>query len=216
MSSARKPRGRSATSRAATPAAGKKPRQAEPSVRADRQVPPGVLPEPGLPDLVDRLAGIMRQHDLTEVVIDQQHLTLRLSRGAAAAPTDRPARPLDPPPPPAPVLAPASTHATVAVDAAPAAHAHGHPHPRPPVEPSSPLLYITSPFVGTFYRSPSPEAPAFVDVGSKVRKGQVLCIVEAMKLMNEIESDVDGTIVAIMAENGQPVEFGEPLFQMRP
>jgi acetyl-CoA carboxylase biotin carboxyl carrier protein len=77
-------------------------------------------------------------------------------------------------------------------------------------------VYITSPFVGTFYRSPSPEAPAFVEVGTRVRKGQVLCIVEAMKLMNEIESDVDGTVVAVLAENGQPVEFGEPLFQIRP
>ena len=76
--------------------------------------------------------------------------------------------------------------------------------------------FVTSPFVGTFYRAPSPEAPAFVDVGAPVRKGQVVCIVEAMKLMNEIESDVDGTIVAVLAENGQPVEFGEPLFQIRP
>lgn len=71
---------------------------------------------------------------------------------------------------------------------------------------------ITSPIVGTFYRSSSPDAASFVELGSRVRKGQVLCIIEAMKLMNEIESDVDGTIVKIFVENNQPVEFGEPLF----
>ena len=75
---------------------------------------------------------------------------------------------------------------------------------------------VNSPFVGTFYRSASPENPPFVDVGTVVKKGQVLCIVEAMKLMNEIESDVDGTIVAVLAENGHAVEFGEPLFQIKP
>ena len=75
---------------------------------------------------------------------------------------------------------------------------------------------MNSPFVGTFYRAASPDNPSFVDVGQVVKKGQVLCIVEAMKLMNEIEAEVDGTIVALLAENGQPVEYGEPLFQIRP
>lgn len=74
------------------------------------------------------------------------------------------------------------------------------------------LHTITSPIVGTFFRSSSPDAAPFVEVGSKVKKGQVLCIVEAMKLMNEIESDVDGTVVKILVENNQPVEYGEPLF----
>lgn len=71
---------------------------------------------------------------------------------------------------------------------------------------------INSPIVGTFYRSPSPDAPAFVDVGSRVKKGQVLCIIEAMKLMNEIESDVDGVVTKIFPQNAQAVEYGEPLF----
>lgn len=71
---------------------------------------------------------------------------------------------------------------------------------------------ITSPFVGTFYRSPGPDAAPFVEIGSKIRKGQSLCIVEAMKLMNEIESEIDGEIVAILIENAKPVEFGTPLF----
>ena len=74
---------------------------------------------------------------------------------------------------------------------------------------------INSPIVGTFYRSSSPDAPPFVEVGSRVSKGQVLCIIEAMKLMNEIESDVDGVIVTIYPSNGQPVEFGEPLFAVK-
>ena len=71
---------------------------------------------------------------------------------------------------------------------------------------------IKSPMVGTFYRAPSPESDPFVEVGSQVKAGASLCIVEAMKLMNEIESDVAGTVKAILVENGQPVEFGEPLF----
>ena len=73
---------------------------------------------------------------------------------------------------------------------------------------------VSSPFVGTFYRSPSPDSPPFVDVGQKVQKGQTICIVEAMKLMNEIESDFDGKIVEIYPTSGQPVEFGEKLFRI--
>ena len=71
---------------------------------------------------------------------------------------------------------------------------------------------LKSPMVGTFYRAPSPGAPSFVDVGQTVTKGQTICIIEAMKLLNEIESDVSGTIKAILVENGQPVEYGQPLF----
>jgi len=78
------------------------------------------------------------------------------------------------------------------------------------------LITVTSPIVGTFYRSPSPETAPFAEVGSNVNKGQVLCIVEAMKLMNEIESEVDGVVVKILVENGQPVEYGEPLFLIEP
>jgi len=73
---------------------------------------------------------------------------------------------------------------------------------------------IKSPMVGTFYRSPSPESPAYVEVGQSITKGQSLCIVEAMKLMNEIEADVKGKIVSILVENGQPVEYGEPLMEI--
>jgi len=78
------------------------------------------------------------------------------------------------------------------------------------------LITVTSPIVGTFYGSPTPDAPPFVELGLKVKKGQVLCIVEAMKLMNEIESDVDGIVAKALVENGQPVEYGEPLFLIEP
>ena len=74
---------------------------------------------------------------------------------------------------------------------------------------------LTSPIVGTFYRAPSPDADPFVEVGSRVKKGQVVCIIEAMKLMNEIESDADGVVVEIFPQNAQAVEFGEPLFALR-
>jgi len=77
------------------------------------------------------------------------------------------------------------------------------------------LHIITSPIVGTFYRSPSPESSPFVNVGDRITKGKVLCIIEAMKLMNEIESDIDGVIAVIYPSNGQPVEYGEKLFAVR-
>ncbi|HWA78352.1 MAG TPA: acetyl-CoA carboxylase biotin carboxyl carrier protein [Polyangiaceae bacterium] len=77
------------------------------------------------------------------------------------------------------------------------------------------ITYVTSPFVGTFYRAPSPEADNFTDVGASVKKGQTLCIIEAMKLMNEIESEAAGTIVEILVENGKSVEFGQKLFKLK-
>jgi acetyl-CoA carboxylase biotin carboxyl carrier protein len=106
--------------------------------------------------------------------------------------------------------------------AAPAAHAHAAPAAPAAsaaaaaavaVDESS--VVVTSPFVGTFYRSPSPDAPSFAEVGSVVRPGQTLCIIEAMKLMNEIESELSGTIVEVLAQNGKAVEFGQPLFRIK-
>jgi acetyl-CoA carboxylase biotin carboxyl carrier protein len=87
--------------------------------------------------------------------------------------------------------------------------------PPPPIEGApEPGTFITSPFVGTFYRAPSPEAPSFAEVGDTVRKGQVVCIVEAMKLMNEIEAEADGKVVEIMARNGEHVEYGQSLIRL--
>lgn len=119
---------------------------------------------------------------------------------------------------PVPAAAPPSqTGQTVFVSppiAAPAAPAAAVPGPAPSDSEDTHLL--TSPIVGTFYSASSPDAAPFVAVGDRVRKGQVLCIVEAMKLMNEIESDVDGQVVTIFPKNAQPVEYGERLFAIRP
>ena len=106
---------------------------------------------------------------------------------------------------PAPVMAapmtearPAATSAAAAAPAEPDAGQEGH--------------VVKAPMVGTFYRSPSPDAKAFVEVGQAVKEGETICIIEAMKLMNEIEADASGTVKAILVENGQPVEYGQPLF----
>jgi len=101
-----------------------------------------------------------------------------------------------------PFAAPGAAPATSAAPAVPAAAS--------PAEPKGHQL--KSPMVGTFYRAPSPGAPPFVEIGQQVTKGQTLCIIEAMKLLNEIESDASGTVKAILVENGQPVEYGQPLF----
>lgn len=97
--------------------------------------------------------------------------------------------------------------------AAPAARASQPQVAAPAVDDNS--VDVTSPFVGTFYRAPSPDTPSFVEVGSVVRPGQTLCIIEAMKLMNEIEAEMSGTIVEIYAQNGKPVEFGQKLFRLK-
>lgn len=104
--------------------------------------------------------------------------------------------------------------APVAVAHAPAAAPVAGAAPVAAVDEAS-VAYVTSPIVGTFYRAPSPEASVFVDVGSQVKVGQPLCIVEAMKLMNEIESDVAGTVLEILVENGHSVEFGQKLFKVK-
>jgi acetyl-CoA carboxylase biotin carboxyl carrier protein len=98
----------------------------------------------------------------------------------------------------------------------PAGEASSSSAPAPAPEADKALQVVTSPMVGTFYRAPDPTAPPFVDIGDAVKKGQTLCIVEAMKLMNEIESDLDGTIVEIFVENAKPVEFGQKLFAVKP
>ena len=117
---------------------------------------------------------------------------------------------------PAPVVHAAPVAAAIApLVAAPAPAAA--PGPKAEAKPADkPGVLVTSPFVGTFYRAPSPESPPFVDVGAKVKKGQTLCIVEAMKLMNEIEAEADGTVAEILVQNATPVEFGEALFRIVP
>jgi acetyl-CoA carboxylase biotin carboxyl carrier protein len=121
-------------------------------------------------------------------------------------------------PPPAPVAAaPAAFHAAPPPPAhAPAPPAAPAEAPAPAAAPPSTLVEITSPMVGTFYRSPAPEAPSYVEVGSRVARGQTLCILEAMKLMNELPAEQAGTIREVCVENGEPVEYGQVLFRIEP
>ena len=107
--------------------------------------------------------------------------------------------------------APAVSHTSAPSPSAPAASTAAQREE----ESEAGLHIITSPIVGTFYRSPNPETDAFANVGDRVTKGKVLCIIEAMKLMNEIESDVDGSLVKIYPQNGQPIEYGEKLFAVK-
>lgn len=129
-------------------------------------------------------------------------------------------------PPPAPVAASAAPARAAVEYAVPAAAPAAAPSAAPAAAPSggapaasaaaSNLVEIKSPMVGTFYRSPAPEAPSYVEVGTRVGKGQTLCILEAMKLMNELESDYSGVIREICVENAEPVEYGQVLFRVEP
>jgi acetyl-CoA carboxylase biotin carboxyl carrier protein len=147
---------------------------------------------------IQRLVALMQKGDVTELEIDDPStgLKLRLKRGI-----DAPAAA-----PPAPVVH--VTHAGGPAPAAPVAGAAAEP-----AEPTAPAgKPFPSPMVGTFYRAPSPESEPFVSVGSDVGPDSVLCIIEAMKVMNEIKAETSGRIVEILVENGEPVEFGQPLF----
>lgn len=157
-------------------------------------------------EMCRELAAIVEAHALTELVFDTPEATLTFRRGENAPASQAPLSIMAAPsvqaaPAPAPSAA-APAPSTEAPATAPKQESGGH--------------VVTSPFVGTFYRSPSPDADSYVDVGQRVEKGQVLCIVEAMKLMNEIESDVAGTIEEILVPNAEPVEYGQPLFRIRP
>ncbi len=167
-------------------------------------------------DLIDqvashRLSGFELERSGFRLKIDGQ----RLAGAEAAHPTQAPAAATPPE-----AVASAASVAPPEVSA-PAAFRQGASGPtavaEPPAADVAPqdLYVLNSPIVGTFYRSPSPESPVFVEVGDRVSSGQILCIVEAMKLMNEIESDTAGTIVEIYIENAQPVEYGEPLFAIK-
>jgi acetyl-CoA carboxylase biotin carboxyl carrier protein len=149
------------------------------------------------------LAEVASEHNLSELILDVKDMKLTVRRGApngaaVAAPVVMPA----PAYAPMPMAAPAPAAFAPAAAPAPAAHVDDKAH------------VVTSPFVGTFYRKPNPDSPAYVSLNEKIDKGTVLCIVEAMKLMNEIEADVAGTVVGILVEDGAPVEYGQPLFRI--
>jgi acetyl-CoA carboxylase biotin carboxyl carrier protein len=160
---------------------------------------------------LERLLSFMSEHGLEEFEYAHGDLRIRLKKaipqpGAApvlALPVAQAAPPqviMAQPPPSVPPAAPQASPGPV--QPAPAAAADEH--------------LVKSPIVGTFYSGPSPDAGPFVRVGDFVEAGQTVCIIEAMKLMNEIEADISGEVARVMVENGQPVEYGEPLFALRP
>jgi len=144
---------------------------------------------------IREILELLKGSDVTEFELGRGETVLKLRRGPANVPVALP--------PPAHPLAPP-------------ARAAEEPPPAAPVPPKPTYKEILSPIVGTFYRSPAPDAAPFVEVGTRVVKGQVLCIVEAMKIMNQIESDTTGTIAAIIVENAQPVAYGQALFHVTP
>ena len=166
-------------------------------------------------DQLKQILNLVREHELSEFEIEHEGLRLKIRKDAAGAPPGSiVAVPATGPAAPANVVSPAST--TVSGSAAPAVAAV--PGARTSTEPGEAeleLAVVKSPIVGTFYRSPEPGAPSFVEIGSTVKKGEVLCIIEAMKLMNEIDSEYDGEIMNIYVESGQPVQYGERLFAIR-
>jgi acetyl-CoA carboxylase biotin carboxyl carrier protein len=153
-----------------------------------------------------KLLKIFDESSATELTIEEEGITLQMAKGNAQQ-QGMPAMPYMMPSMPA--VAPAPAPAAAVPAAAPAA-----PAAAPAADET--LHTIMSPIVGTFYRAPSPDADAFVQIGHHINAGDALCIVEAMKLMNEIESDVSGTVVKILVENSQPVEYNQPMFVIRP
>jgi len=148
-------------------------------------------------DEIRRLIGLLEEKNLSIFELEIEGLKVKIGRNVPPAPAPAVVQaPMDPSAPPETAAA-----AEARIQAAEAAKGH---------------RLITSPMVGTFYRAPDPTSAPFVDIGDTIRKGQTLCIIEAMKLMNEIEADVDGTIVEIFAENAKPVEYGQKLFSILP
>ncbi len=139
------------------------------------------------------LFDLLALKEVVEFEHEEQGVRIKVTRGVAALAA-----------PPAAAVAPAPSSALPASAAAPAA-----------TLPPGDYLDVTSPFVGSFYSSPAPDAPTFVEIGSVVRPGQTLCIVEAMKLMNEIEAECAGTVVEAFAQNGKSVEYGQKLFRIK-
>jgi len=144
---------------------------------------------------IKKLIEMLEESGLAEIEIKEGEESIRISRASAAT---------------SPVMTTiaAPSHPSAAPPAAAPIVANNEATPAPVISGHA----VTSPMVGTFYRSPSPGAKAFVDVGSQVKVGDTLCIIEAMKMLNEIEADKSGIIKSVLKENGQPVEYGEPLF----
>jgi acetyl-CoA carboxylase biotin carboxyl carrier protein len=155
------------------------------------------------------LIEFLIEKDISEFELERGDVKVRIKRGADTQPMSV-ITPIAAVPAVTPVSASAPQPTAVA-------HSNVPTTPEgPPVEAEEALHLVKSPIVGTFYEAPAPGAPPFIKPGDHVQAGQVVCIIEAMKLMNEIESDMTGEIVKILAANGKPVEYGQPLFSIRP
>jgi acetyl-CoA carboxylase biotin carboxyl carrier protein len=161
-------------------------------------------------EFVDKLIRAMDASSLDSIEIERGGTRIRLAKTPPAG--SGPVYAAAPAVAAAPIpMAPAAAPAAAAVPAAPTAVAASE---APAI--GSNWVDVTSPMVGTFYRAPSPDAPSFVDVGGRIVPGDTLCIIEAMKLMNELEAEVSGTIREVLVQNGEPVEYGQVLFRVEP
>ena len=146
------------------------------------------------------LINLMEEYGLSELEMEKEGLKVRLKRGPSGKVV--------------PEVSPlGASPLTIPMGSSPAAPV-GHQNPRETLEETN-VLMIRSPMVGTFYAAPAPDAAPYVNKGKRISAGDVLCIIEAMKLMNEIKSDVGGTVLEVLVENGQPVEFDQPLFKVQ-
>jgi acetyl-CoA carboxylase biotin carboxyl carrier protein len=161
-------------------------------------------------EAIKLLLELVREHELAEFELEQEGMKIRVRKQGAVHTLSAPAVMM--PAPPALSLAPA---APASLPAPAQSAAAGGAAATVETPESLELAVVTSPIVGTFYRAPDPSSPSFVEIGQTVRKGQTLCIIEAMKLMNEIESEYEGEVVKVYAENGQPVQYGERLFAIK-
>jgi acetyl-CoA carboxylase biotin carboxyl carrier protein len=159
-------------------------------------------------DEIKRILDMMREHELSEFELEREGVTLRLKKQSASSWSG--------PMPAVPHVTFAAPAAGLAPPVAPAAAAAAQSPVLTPASEDVDLAIIKSPIVGTFYRSAEPGAPPFVEAGETVKKGQVICIIEAMKLMNEINAECDGEVVKVYVENGQAVQYGERLFAIKP
>jgi len=158
-------------------------------------------------DEINRILEMVREHELSEFELEREGFKIKIKKGTLVNASGPFAMPM------VQQVAPAAPQAPVAMPPAPLEAVPSAPAPS---SDELDFAIVKSPIVGTFFRSAEPGAPSFVDVGTTVKKGDVLCIIEAMKLMNEIDSEYDGEIVKVYVENGQPVQYGERLFAIKP
>jgi acetyl-CoA carboxylase biotin carboxyl carrier protein len=156
---------------------------------------------------IKQIIDLMKRSELTEFAVEEEGFKLKICRGVNGVPVVISNGGLPPPYPAVPETAAASSAAAAAALAASSQNGGDKEDPS--------IAYIKAPMVGTFYRAPSPESPPFVEVNAKVSENSVVCIIEAMKIMNEIQAEAKGTVVEILVENGQPVEYGQRLFKIK-